>query len=537
MKLEALAILKSMFVVTTLISSLSFDPVYADILVSDGSSIKLYNDDGTNETTLIEEASYGMFYESILQKLYYVGPGQSIRKAERDGTNVQTIVSSAGTNVVDVVVDIVNSKIIWTDYDDALIKRSNLDGSNIENLVTGVSFPHGLIIDIGGSYIYWAGLGEIYRAGLDGSSPTPIITDFDGGGNLSFPLLHDGKIYWTNYGDGSIKRANTDGTGVETLVSSGGAVHVEGISYDAALDKLFYVGQPTTGTTLRSMNLDGSSNAAVASVRGYDIIANYSTEENINGLPIILLGLISNPSSFNSVIVYIIIHIKRYTKISNDDNSDINTASISEGLTSQFATIESDGNFSIPGLAPGRYAVTLKSDAGTFTPSSFDVISEETLPSIVFTPSEITVEGCKVLPFVSKLTKVGKIATSMVTTGLKRAKLASDKLEGEALTNLESKVASLRKAHDDLLDAMVDLPTLTHSCKQVQSGCTKTSYKDTIKTSKNKFKALVKAANGVVKAAKGKTKTALKKLANLKLKGTEAFGTIPQGGYTCETSS
>lgn len=538
MKFEASSLLKNTTIAIILFCTFNPALTRADILVANGSSIKLYNNDGTNETTLVEEASYGMCYEPITQKLYYVGPDQSIRVVERNGTGEQTLVSSAGTNVVDVAVDLVNFKLIWTDYYNALIKRSNLDGTNVENLVTGVSAPHGVLVDISNGLIYWAELGAISKASLDGSGVTPVVFDFDGGGYLSFPLLHDGKIYWTNYGDGSIKRANTDGTGVETLVASGQAVNVEGIGYDSSMDKLLYLGQPTTGVTLRSMNLDGSANAELASIRGYDIIPNYTTEEDVNGNTIIIIGLINSGSSLNSITLYILIYIKRHKSVNvDDDDSHINVASIGEGLTSQFATIDANGNFSIPGLAPGRYTVTLKSDAGTFSPSSFDINSDETLPSIVFTPSELTVEGCKVIPFGPKLIKSSKIAGSMVTTALKRAKLAAEKLEGDALTNLTTKSTALRKAHDDLLDAMVDLPTLTYSCKVEQSGCTKSSYKGTIKTARKKIQALAKAATAVIKASKGKTDAALAKIASLKLKATEALGTIPQGGYACEASS
>ncbi|MBX7143504.1 MAG: hypothetical protein K1X79_03560 [Oligoflexia bacterium] len=56
---------------------------------------------------------------------------------------------------MDVVVDHTNNKLIWTDLANHKIVRGNLDGSGSpEDLVTGTSFPHGLIIDEAAGYIY-----------------------------------------------------------------------------------------------------------------------------------------------------------------------------------------------------------------------------------------------------------------------------------------------------------------------------------------------------------------------------------------------
>src|SRR5437764_1084042 len=113
--------------------------VFADILVSNGTDILRLNPDGSNPTTLISGASGGMFYDVADQYLYYVGPSDSIMRANRNGSNPISLVSSAGTTVVDLVVDHVNNKIIWTDQGNARIRRADQNGSNVENLVQGVS--------------------------------------------------------------------------------------------------------------------------------------------------------------------------------------------------------------------------------------------------------------------------------------------------------------------------------------------------------------------------------------------------------------
>ena len=63
----------------------------------------------------------------------------------------------------------------WTDLDTKKIQRANLDGSNVQDLVTrtqGLSLPGGIALDIAGGKMYWVDFGteKIQRANLDGSN-------------------------------------------------------------------------------------------------------------------------------------------------------------------------------------------------------------------------------------------------------------------------------------------------------------------------------------------------------------------------------
>ena len=60
----------------------------------------------------------------------------------------------------------------WTDWETDKIQRANLDGSQIEDLVTtGLDSPSSLALDVAGGKMYWidAGTDKIQRANLDGS--------------------------------------------------------------------------------------------------------------------------------------------------------------------------------------------------------------------------------------------------------------------------------------------------------------------------------------------------------------------------------
>ena len=68
------------------------------------------------------------------------------------------------------------------------IQRANLDGSNVEDLVTqGLSSPRGIALDVEGGKMYWtdSGTDKIQRANLDGSNIEDLVTQ-----GLSSPRRH-----------------------------------------------------------------------------------------------------------------------------------------------------------------------------------------------------------------------------------------------------------------------------------------------------------------------------------------------------------
>ena len=64
-------------------------------------------------------------------------------------------------------------KMYWTDYGTEKIQRANLDGSNVEDLITtGLTSPFGIALDVGRGKMYWTDeyTVKIQRANLDGSN-------------------------------------------------------------------------------------------------------------------------------------------------------------------------------------------------------------------------------------------------------------------------------------------------------------------------------------------------------------------------------
>ena len=70
-------------------------------------------------------------------------------------------------------------KMYWPDSVTDKIQRANLDGSNVEDLVTtGLSDPDGIALDVAGGKIYWTDTltDKIQRANLDGSNVEDLVT-------------------------------------------------------------------------------------------------------------------------------------------------------------------------------------------------------------------------------------------------------------------------------------------------------------------------------------------------------------------------
>ncbi|XP_070199995.1 low-density lipoprotein receptor-related protein 4-like isoform X2 [Littorina saxatilis] len=125
-------------------------------------------------------------------------------------------------NAIAIDVDIVDGKVYWTDTVMDKITRANLDGSELEAVVSdGLHTPDGLAIDSVGRKIYWTddGHNRIEVSNLDGSMRCVLIWK-----NLDKPraiALHydEGRMFWTDWGQESlIESADMDGKNRRIIV-------------------------------------------------------------------------------------------------------------------------------------------------------------------------------------------------------------------------------------------------------------------------------------------------------------------------------
>jgi sugar lactone lactonase YvrE len=110
------------------------------------------------------------------------------------------------------------------------VMRAHIDGGDSKSVVSqDRGGPDGIAIDAKAAHFYWTNMGKvsrddgsIMRADLDGSNVTTIVP---AGGTFTPKQLKidskHGKLYWSDREGMRVMRANLDGSQIETLVVTG----------------------------------------------------------------------------------------------------------------------------------------------------------------------------------------------------------------------------------------------------------------------------------------------------------------------------
>ena len=184
---------------------------------------------------LFDEAAKVHLVDSSDTAIYWTTAG-NIWRVNLDGSNIQDLVTDL-RRPFSLALDVSMGKMYWTELDVDKIRRANLDGSNVEDLVTGVPFPTGIALDTSGGKMYWVDNNEqkVQRANLDGSNVEDLVTGVPYPSAIALDVS-EGKIYWE--GGGLIQRANLDGTNIESSCST--TSYVNDIALDTAAGKVYW---------------------------------------------------------------------------------------------------------------------------------------------------------------------------------------------------------------------------------------------------------------------------------------------------------
>ncbi len=179
-------------------------------------------------------------------KMYWVDTGK-IQRANLDGSNVEDLITTGLSAPDGIALDVERGKMYWTDWIADKIQRANLDGSNVEDLITTGSYGlRGIALDVERGKMYWTDwyTAKIQRANLNGSNVEDLITtglkSLDG---IALDVER-GKMYWTDYGTNKIQRANLDGSNVEDLITTGLRLP-RGIALDVERGKMYWTDYST----------------------------------------------------------------------------------------------------------------------------------------------------------------------------------------------------------------------------------------------------------------------------------------------------
>uniref|UniRef100_A0A8C6TMQ0 Low density lipoprotein receptor-related protein 4 n=1 Tax=Neogobius melanostomus TaxID=47308 RepID=A0A8C6TMQ0_9GOBI len=157
--------------------------------------------------------------------------------------------------------------VFWSDVTLDRIMKANLNGSNVEEVVsTGLESPGGLAIDWIHNKLYWtdSGTSRIEVANLDGTHRKVLLWQ-----NMEKPraiALHpiEGKIYWTDWGNTPrIEYSNMDGSNRRVIADT----HLfwpNGLTIDYASHRIYWV--DAKHHVIERSDLDGRNRKAVISL-------------------------------------------------------------------------------------------------------------------------------------------------------------------------------------------------------------------------------------------------------------------------------
>lgn len=176
-----------------------------------------------------------------------------IQRSDLDGGNVTNLVTSGLGSPRGLALDTNAGKMYWADWSADRIGRANLNGSNIEYILTGLHEPLHVALDPLNHMMYWTENDRgIFRATMDGAN----VEQIRGGDPKGVALdVANGKVYYT--GSSSVSRANLDGTGAEALYISTGSSHINTVALNLFAGKMYW--SDNGEEVIQRASLDGSN--------------------------------------------------------------------------------------------------------------------------------------------------------------------------------------------------------------------------------------------------------------------------------------
>jgi hypothetical protein len=200
--------------------------------------------DGTGAEVVLDglPSIYGLTLDIPTHTVYWANQvGEpKIQRACMDGSGIEEVLPGGECCMIGIDLDPVTRTLYWMDgYYGGPVSRMALGETTPEVIGTTVGIANGIDVDAGNGKVYWTEYGNgpdddvVRRADLDGGNLETLLTAADG---LQTPqhIAVDpvgGKLYLADIHAEQIVRANLDGSGVETLWSQAGALP-RGIALD-----------------------------------------------------------------------------------------------------------------------------------------------------------------------------------------------------------------------------------------------------------------------------------------------------------------
>ncbi|WP_317206832.1 PKD domain-containing protein [Niabella pedocola] len=203
------------------------------------------------------------------KELYFIEYGSKlVRKISLiPGSAAETVVNMTGKEAHGMAYDSVNKKIYYCDFQNAnagKIWRMDADGSNPVEVLSGLSAPYGVALNLAEGKMYIADGANVSRANLDGSGFEKSFIPVFGGALRAIGFNSKTNIiYFYEVNNEDLYAAKSDGTGAGKIIEG---AYGYGIFVDVVNQKIYYDDRRKTG--IMQANADGSGIVKIANVAG-----------------------------------------------------------------------------------------------------------------------------------------------------------------------------------------------------------------------------------------------------------------------------
>jgi len=161
--------------------------------------------------------NHGFLFQPVCQKLI------------NQGAKKIMVVTTSKSKPSKIAARATTARLFFLSASSGQVFSANPDGSDLKVIVNeGRRLPDGIVVDTAAGHLYWTNMGNpsandgsIERANLDGSNVTHVVPP---GATFTPKQLQldekNRKLYWCDREGMRVMRANVDGSNIETLIDT-----------------------------------------------------------------------------------------------------------------------------------------------------------------------------------------------------------------------------------------------------------------------------------------------------------------------------
>ncbi|HUW61594.1 MAG TPA: hypothetical protein VMZ06_11350 [Candidatus Bathyarchaeia archaeon] len=138
---------------------------------------------------------------------------------------------------VDVELDLNGGKMYWSEFNAGIIHRANLDGTGAEDLLTGLSDPAGIALDLVHDKVYWVQPDSLCRANLNGSGIETVRTFSGNVADVELDLVRS-RIFWVDVAAEALFSCDLSGGDLQQMLTN--EVDSMALAIDLAAGKVYF---------------------------------------------------------------------------------------------------------------------------------------------------------------------------------------------------------------------------------------------------------------------------------------------------------